>query len=341
MRMAVDDTHTNCSFFTKLVKKTLGSFKLLHKKIILQCVSWYYRMKNPLTILFYLFIFFTVSFSFGSSCSKDYSRNLNDDQQQADASKNSSTADGQAEVIYNETFDDAMGVNNDVGLAGTGVFAQVSTCLNLVEIHPQPTAFFPARMQLTFPATGCTGVDGHTRRGIILTEYSKRLTISGATATTTFQGFYIDSIKVEGTQTITNISNPNVSTERKFTVDITDARLTFPSGNYITWSSHKTITQTDGITTPDYSRDDVFSVTGSAYGQTLHGSMLSSWSSTILNPLVKKYACRWLTSGKVQMVRTNTPTNGPWVGYLDYGTGSCDNVATITVNGTVYYVVLP
>jgi hypothetical protein len=341
MRMTVDDTHGNCPFFANLVKKNLGLFKLLGKKIILQSASWYFRMKSHLTILFYLFIFFTISFSFGSSCSKDYSRTPTDNQQQIDASKNSGTADGQAEVIYNEIFDDAMGVNNDVGIAGTGVFGRLMSCPSVVEYHPAPTAYFPAYMQLNFTDAGCVGNDGHLRRGTINNSYTKRLTISGAVCTTSFQNFYIDSIKVEGTQTITNISNANVSTERKFTVDITNAKLTFPSGNYIQWSSHKTVNQTDGITTPDNPHDDVFAVSGSANGQALYGSMLSSWQSTILTPLVKRYACRWLSAGKVQMVRTNTPSNGPWVAVLDYGSGNCDNLASISIYGSVYYVVLP
>lgn len=296
-------------------------------------------MKNHITILFSVFLFFTICFSFGSSCTKDYSRTVNDDQQQADASKNSSQADGQAEIIFNETFDDAMGVNNDVGLAGTGVFGRLMGCPSVVEIHPTVN-FFPARMQLNFTDAGCVGTDGHLRRGTMITEYNKRLILPGAIATTTFQNFYIDSIKVEGTQTINNIS-PNTY-ERKFVVDISNARLTFPNGNYITWNSHKTVTQTDGITTPDNPHDDIFSVTGSAYGETLKGSMLSSWQSTIQTPLVKRYACRWLTAGKVQMVRTNTPPNGPWVGIIDYSYGgSCDNIASVTINGTVYYVILP
>ncbi|WP_315820279.1 hypothetical protein [Paraflavitalea speifideaquila] len=71
--------------------------------------------------------------------------------------------------------------------------------------------------------------------------YSGRLLLPGNSATTTFEGFYLDSIQVEGTHKVTNTSTQD---KRSFTVEVTNAKLTKPNGNFSTWSSNKTITQT-------------------------------------------------------------------------------------------------
>jgi hypothetical protein len=53
------------------------------------------------------------------SCSKENSRSGTDDEQEVTASKISSESDGQAELIFNGFFDDAMGVSDEVGMFGT------------------------------------------------------------------------------------------------------------------------------------------------------------------------------------------------------------------------------
>jgi hypothetical protein len=61
--------------------------------------------------------------------------------------------------------------------------------------------------------------------------------------------FYIDSIKVEGTHKITN-SSSQITTQlsRQFTVDV-NGKLSKPNGNYTEWTSHKVITQIEGLVT--------------------------------------------------------------------------------------------
>ena len=79
---------------------------------------------------------------------------------------------------------------------------------------PESTRFFPVKVVIDFGTTGCRGLDGHYRKGKIITEYTNRLIVPGAFATTRFDGFYVDTIKVEGIHKITNTSylqrNPSV-----------------------------------------------------------------------------------------------------------------------------------
>ena len=99
----------------------------------------------------------------------------------------------------------------------------------------------------------------------------------------------------------------------------------------------KLITQTEGNGTPLYPLDDVFSIKGETNGTVKRDSVFYQWAARTLadNPLIKKWTCRWIVKGKVAIRRSNSD-----VAILDYGTGNCDNKATITVNGAVYEITL-
>lgn len=276
------------------------------------------------------------------SCSKENSGNGTNTQQETDASRVSSQSDGEAEIVFNDVFDNAMGVSDEVGMAGVGVFGRLTACHTVTLTHLNPGTAFPIRVVIDFGTTGCMGVDGRVRRGKIITEYTNRLPYPGAVATTTFDGYYVDSVHVEGTHKITNTSS-TVNTQpivRQYTVDVTDAKLSRPNGDYTRWNSHKVITQVEGITstTP---LDDIFKVEGSANGQVKRGTLLVGWQSTITDPLYKRYNCRWIVRGTVRIVRVNLSVNSPWIAVLDFGTGNCDNQAVITINGIAHQITLP
>jgi hypothetical protein len=294
-----------------------------------------------LTLLFSLFII--------SSCKKETSQT----DEEREASKVSSEANGEAELVFNAIFDDAMGANDSVGMAGIGVFGRTSigdisddpntarpmACFTVTIVHTTANAF-PVRVIIDFGTTGCTGPGGHIRRGKIITDYTNRLIIPGAMAVTTFDEFYIDDIKVEGTHKITNTSSPNtVPPHRQFTVEVIAAKLSKSNGNYTEWDSHKTITQTDGLNTPVMPLDDVFKIEGSSTGRTRRGNLLVGWQSTITMPLMKKFTCRWIVQGRVRSIRANNTAN-PWEAILDFGNGTCDNQAVITINGIPYNITL-
>lgn len=277
-----------------------------------------------------------------TSCQKENSQNGSDEQQQMEASKASSEADGEAEIVFNGLFDDAIGVNTEVGIGGTGIFGRTAACPDITVIRLNPPDQFPVKIILDFGAAGCVGNDGHLRRGKIITVYTNRLLISGASAVTEFEGFYFDSTKVEGRHQITNTSPPPTTQPpvRRFTVDVTGAKLTRPNGNYTEWESHKVITQTEGLST-NVPIDDVFKVEGNANGKVRRGNLIVLWQSAITEPLFKRFNCRWIVKGRVRTIRANTNTNSPWVAVLDFGPGTCDNQAVITINGISHQITLP
>lgn len=306
-------------------------------------------MKVTLNLTQLLITSLFLSLLFFSSCQKENSGNSDTE---AAASKASSESDTEAETIFNSIFDDVMGVNDDVGMAGTGIFGRRAIndpsgstlyerpdsnhCFTVTITHPT-SAPFPVHVVIDF-GNGCVGRDGRLRKGKIIIDYTQRLILPGAKATTTFDNFYINDIKVEGTHIIENTTTLNLN--RQFTVDVINGKLTKPNGNYIQWNSHKVITQFEGLATPNIPLDDSFKIEGHSNGQAQRGNLLVAWQSTITVPLIKKFTCRWIVQGRIRTVRVNNSTNSPWVAVLDFGNGTCDNQATLTINGVTYQITL-
>ena len=295
------------------------------------------KFRFNLSQLAILSLFFSLIMVY--SCSKETSQTSTDAQEE-EVSKATGESDAEAETTYNEFFEDALGANNDVGIAGSGVFygrpdtlTPVPRCFTTTITRPNNTPF-PVIVVLDFGTTGCPGPDGRVRRGKIITEYTNRLIYPGAIATTTFDGFYVDNVHVEGIHKITNTSAG--TSNRQYTVEVRNAKLTKPNGDYIKWKSDRVITQIEGFITPDF-HDDIFSITGSGQGQVKRGNLLAGWESSITEPLIKRLTCRWIVKGRIRTVRVNST----WIAILDFGNGNCDNQAIMTINGVPHQITLP
>ena len=294
-----------------------------------------------------IIIILSVSFLF-FACKKETSQNNLSAQEEEQASLATSESEAESEIIFNEVFDNVMGVNNDVGLSGTGIFGRISTnnasaetarimgCYVVSITHSIQGQDFPLRIEIDFGA-GCPGKDGRVRSGKIITEYTGRLLVPGKSATTVFKDYTIDSVKVEGTLKITNTGN---STLRQFTIEVTGGKLTRPNGDYTKWNSLREITQVDGLATPDLNIDDVFTVTGHASGEIKTSRFATTWESNIIEPLRKRYSCAWISKGIVKVIRRNQTADSKWAAVLNYGNGTCDNKATLLVNGVEHQIIL-
>ncbi len=295
------------------------------------------------------------------SCQKENSNSSNlSTSQEATVVSNSSEADAEAELIFDGIFDDVMGVNDEVGMAGIGIFGQKSEfgsgetartdslfpnpmnhCFTVTKTLLNAPDKFPLRIVMDFGLTGCKGRDGHLRKGKIITTYTNRLIFPQASTTTTFENFSIDSIKIEGVHKITNTSTSNV---RSYSVRVEGSKITKPNGNYTEWNSTKLITQIEGLGTPFVPIDDIFKIEGYANGKVKTAAYIVSYRSEIIEPLIKKFSCRWIVKGRIKTWRSTTTTgttpNDAIIAVLDYGDGSCDNKATLTVNSVTREITL-
>jgi hypothetical protein len=164
------------------------------------------------------------------------------------------------------------------------------------------------------------------------------LFVPGSSATTTFENHKIDSISIEGTYKIKNTTSIGNS-QTQFTIEVMDGKLSKPNGNFSRWTGHKLRTQIEGNGTL-LPVDDIFKISGHAQGQVKHGNILFGWRSEIIEPLYRKFLCRWVQKGVVKTWRENLLSTSPWVALLNYGNGNCDNQATLTINGNTHQITL-
>src|SRR5215213_7463285 len=159
------------------------------------------------------------------ACKKEQSGSLSPSEEEQ-AANYSTQSETENEVVFNDVFDNVIGVNSEVGIGGTGIFGRVATngremnpdslpsCTQVSIILLSAPARFPMKIVIDF-GSGCVGRDGHKRSGKIITEYTGKLTEPGSSATTRFENFKFDSISVQGTHKVTNTTNAG-SNQRQF-----------------------------------------------------------------------------------------------------------------------------
>lgn len=172
---------------------------------------------------------------------------------------------------------------------------------------------------------GCTDIKGNIRKGIIVVEFKGRRFFPGSEIITTFDGYHINGVRIEGTRTVTNITGSTTSAP-KFEIVLEDGRATWPDETFAT---------REGSHTREWVRaanplEDQWIVEGSATGANRNGTL---YQVEITKPLVYKRECAIsnrvfmaVEGTKVLTVNSNTIT-------IDYGTGECDRIVTITING--------
>ncbi|MBC6490589.1 hypothetical protein ACFSQD_09715 [Flavihumibacter stibioxidans] len=271
---------------------------------------------------------------FLASCSKNNDEKTIVSAEQVAMTTASAESEAEGEIIFDDVFNNVMGVNATVGIGGTGEFQAnqsdqpgtlQSTCFTLNFDFLAAPDTFPLKVTIDFGTTGCTGRDGRIRMGKIITVYTGPLIRPGSVAETSFEGYSVNGIKVEGQH---RVENKSTSTQFTFETKVTNGKLTRPNGNTWTWNRTRTITQTDGWGTPWLASDDVFTIVGNGSGTVTIGDRTGTWTSTNVEPLVKRFNCRWIVKGKQAIQRNDGPE-----GIIDFGTGDCDNKATLTVNG--------
>jgi hypothetical protein len=263
-------------------------------------------MKSLSSLTRVLTVVLCTSALFISSCKKEGSASGTAAEQEEFATA-ASQSDAEAEVIFDDVFDNVLGVDTEVGIGGTGVFAGTKSnsgggqeiisgangtdtatrCFTVAYTQLNPPARFPLKVVIDFGA-GCTGRDGRTRKGKIVIVYTGPLFVPGNSTTTTFDGYAVDDVSVEGTHKITNVSTQNI---KAFRVVVLAAKLTKPTGDFIQWNSEKTISQIEGLGTPLFPLDDIFTLDGGANGSVKKGDRFFQWSTNIKEPLVKKFIC--------------------------------------------------
>lgn len=184
-------------------------------------------------------------------------------------------------------------------------------------------------LTIDFGATNCLCPDGRYRRGQIVVHFTTDVQRRVAGAVVTRQNYFVNDNQHTATRTFTDIGGGS------FTVDVANASIIRANnGGTHSWTANWTFTRTAGYGTPQLS-DDVYRVTGSASGT----NRKNVTYTTIIdpqNPLIKRADCfKYYVQGTINITNANNKTMT-----LDYGNGTCDNLATVSVNGRTRTITL-
>ena len=173
---------------------------------------------------------------------------------------------------------------------------------------------------------------GHNLRGKIIltrtvgTTFPKIMTV-------TYNDFYINDNKLEGTSTWKReMVGAGTTIHPKTTFSMANMKLTTKEGVY-TRNGDRIREMTAGFLTRTSPTDDVFSTWGTFTTTHSNGNVYSS-SINESTPLITKTACGlqanprpFPVSGVLKLSK-----NSHYV-TIDYGTGECDNLATLSIDG--------
>jgi len=160
----------------------------------------------------------------------------------------------------------------------------------------------------------------HDVSGKVIINLSDTITNAGAVQTIEYQDFYIDSIKVDFNASFKNLGK---NTNGNWVIEKTYQQTITKGSDVAVRKNTETQEWTAGFETPDRS-DNVYQLTGSG-SITVNDSL--KYSKVITKPLVIDASCDYITSGTIELVKGGVTST------IDYGDGTCDNVATVTTNG--------
>jgi hypothetical protein len=184
---------------------------------------------------------------------------------------------------------------------------------------------------IDFGSANCTCNDGRSRRGKIMVYYTGQYRDSASTHTITFDNYFVNDNQVMGSKTVTNLGH-NAAGHLVYDIDVNGTIILANNGGTITWVSQRQREWITGENSMIWS-DDMYSVTGTASGTSAAGE---NFTVNITSPLIRNMAIgcrRHFVQGIVQI----TPGSRP-MRTVDFGTGACDDIATVTIGNNTYTI---
>lgn len=253
---------------------------------------------------------------FFTSCQKDSSPI---DQESVNLADDDAVTNVAFDDIFS-TVDNATLMMEDLlgkGGSKSGEYVFTDSCPQVIVSSTSPEVW-PKTITIDY-GTGCSGYYGSTRAGKIIITITARRNVVNSTRTVTFEDYYFNGIKVEGTKEVKNLG-PNENQHIVMSVKVTGGKLTLPDGKTIERSvDHQREWMAGWLTRNIW--DDECLITGTATGVNINGV---AYTNTITTALHWKRVCEFFVSGVIKFERKDAePVE------LDYGTGECDALATL------------
>jgi hypothetical protein len=263
-----------------------------------------------------LLVFFT-------ACKKDETdmNTINDEDRQT--SKEHASSETTFIAVWNMTLEAAQ---NEPGLNG---FVNGVTDRNACPtVTVTPTGTYPKTLTLDY-GTGCTTPLGQLISGKIVAVFAGPINNPSTSISISFTDFKYKGNTVQGTYSVSGVSAGS------YAGTITGGSITNAQGQTYTYAATINIVQVAGIDTkgPLSQSDDVYEISTNISGTNSSGK---AYSAKTISPLRKEIACEWVVSGVVEVKVGNTPKKT-----LDFGTGQCDDQATLKVGSVTTPITLP
>jgi hypothetical protein len=198
-----------------------------------------------------------------------------------------------------------------------GEYIAADSCPVITVDHPEGT-IWPKTVTIDY-GEGCT-LNDVTRKGKIIIVVTGMRHVTGSSRTVSFNDYYFNDIKVEGTKTIQNMG-PNSNQNIVISITLEGGKILLPDGKSIEREVDREREWIAGFNTPRFIWDDECLVSGTTTGKTIKDV---EYTTTIVTPLHWKRVCRFIVAGIIRIA----PVGGE-PAELDFGEGECDALATL------------
>lgn len=260
-----------------------------------------------------------------------------------------------AEGLFDDVFKNFSEAAEEEGLDGGGKmgveldYTFSSSCATISLIPPawdttvSPPVWnstFPKTLTIDFGTVNCTGTDGKSRRGKIISVFTGKYNQVGTVITTTLDNYHVNDYSVDGSKTVTH------NGDGSFTINV-NGNVNSPDGSQgVSWVSTRTRYWIEGSTTGFWTvnpsgvgimglngiLDDVYEITGSASGTNREGLPFTVEITTAL----RVEFCGWIP--EITVGALSIQPEGLKERIVDFGLGSCDRTYTVKIGTKVYSI---
>lgn len=177
---------------------------------------------------------------------------------------------------------------------------------------------YPRTITIDF-GDGCKSENGKEKKGKIIMTISDDLREPGATRTVRFENFAVHERAISGKMVLTNQGQ---NKEGQWTFNRSGQMTITGAKGQTERKVEGTLVWLEGFGDGNC-ENNVLSISGTTTVKGWRGQL----TRTITQPLIRDFSCKHFTAGQI------TIEGKRGTGIIDFGDGSCDNVATLTKDG--------
>lgn len=209
---------------------------------------------------------------------------------------------------------------NEEGVRAMSVYSCASVTLSTGDTTNWPANGDTLVYEVNY-GTGCVDHDGRLKQGKLWVSFISDYANPGGQVKIIPDAFKVDGIEFQGEILLTNNGN------LQFSQTITNGKC-LGSNWTVMYDGTTTTTWLSGAGTPADATDDVYQVSENSTGTNRDGR---TFTVATVTPIVKNSNCQWISTGIIDVTPSGLSTRR-----IDFGSGSCDNSATITINGNTF-----